>query len=391
MKSKSNIAFIVVIVALIVLQIGYMLTIYKDEQQVISANKGEIKLMEKRIQQLEERVKMLPETEKELALVTAQKVAMLNTIPDFEAASKEGAELIRYMKRKDFANIGFEAVTEEATASANADADVLKRIYELTFVGRYKDVIDFVDSLNKSYQIINSNSFEMNNELQSENSEITAYYKAHYGEDFDQLVTSKLKITIYTRPSEQQTDEIYQPNLDSRRVEGSSFRRFVKQEEEVSPSVSQNEEQPNQESPITTYSQYFNIYIGDILSSGDTYGIDGPGGINGSGYVGLISQTDTSISLVIREDGYEITAEDNDGNVKQTFVDTPINNACLKINSTMRNVLEIMPNVHIYVYNYTKQIMDVELTGSLLGNIHIFNEFDQQVSKGQTKGNIRVK
>lgn len=386
MKSIKNIFFATIVVLIFVAQIAYLLTVYKDDKTVIANSKQEINSIERRITQLEERVKMLPETQKELELVTAKKMAMLNTIPTFVASGKEGSDLFRYMGLKDFMDQGIKIVDDEADTSM--DDLILKSKYELTFVGRYKDVRDFVDSLNASYQIINVQEFVLDNAIQEKEGEEALPYKNHFGVDFDQIVTATLKLTMYTRINENKVDEIYQPGFDGRIAVEDNFKRAKKSGQEVSPSVGQSE--PNvepQQSDRVTASDVFVLNVGDIFTSGDTYKLRGPGT---GGYVGLISQVNTHVSIVIRDDGYEMSIEDENGNVKQTSVDMPITNPGLNIISSMRPLDQVMPNVHVYVYNYTQNVMEVKLSGSLVDNIHVFNESDQQVRVGQTKGNIYV-
>ena len=386
MKSIKNILFAVIVVVIFGAQIAYLLTVYKDDKTGIANNKAEISSIERRIAQLEERVKMLPETQKELELVTAKKMAMLNTIPTFVAGGKENSDILRYMGLKDFVNQGFKLINDEADTSM--DDLILKSKYELTFVGRYKDVRDFVDSLNASYQIINVQAFAIDNAIQEKEGIDALPYKNHFGEDFDQLVTATLKLTMYTRVNEDKVDEIYQPDFDGRITVENNFKRVKKSGQEVSPSVSQDEPtvEPQQSDRVTA-SDVFVLNVGDIFTSGDTYKLRGPGT---GGYVGLISQVNTHVSIVIRDDGYEMSIEDENGNVKQTSVDMPITNPGLNIISSMRPLDQVMPNVHVYVYNYTQNVMEVKLSGSLVDNIHVFNESDQQVRVGQTKGNIYV-
>ena len=386
MKSIKNILFAVIVALVFVAQVAYLLTVYKDDKTVIANNKAEIDSIERRIAQLEERVKMLPETQKELELVTAKKMAMLNTIPTFIANSKQSSDLFRYMGLKNFMKQGVKVIDDEADTSV--DDLILKSKYELSFVGRYKDVRDFVDSLNASYQIINVQAFALDNAIQEKEGIDALPYKNHFGEDFDQLVTATLKLTMYTRVDENKADEIYQPDFDGRITVENNFKRVKKSGQEVSPSVSQDEPIETQQPERVTATDIFTLNVGDILTSGDTYKLDGPG--QGGGYVGLISQANTHISLVIRDDGYEMSIEDEEGNVKQTSVTTTITNPGLNIISTMRPTDVVMPNVHVYVYNYTSQVMEVKMSGTLLDNIHVFNELDQQVRVGQAKGNIRV-
>lgn len=390
MKSIKDILFVVIIGIVLFAQVAYLSTVYQEDKAKIVANKGEISSIERRIAQLEERVKMLPETKKELELMTSKKMAMLNTIPTFIANGKQTLELMRYVAAKDFVDISITAIRDEAIT--NPEDLILKNKYVMSFVGRYQDVKAFVESLNASYQIINVASLSVDNSIQELEGEAAIPYQDHFGNDFDQLVTANIDLTIFTRSSDKTPEEIYEPEYDGNVSGENSFKRIKKMSTQVSPSVSQEQpvasEAPKAPERLNA-TDIFTLNIGDILTSGDTYKLGGPGP-NGGGYVGIISQANTHISIVIRDDGYEMSIEDENGTVDQTSVSMPITYPALEIISTMRPTDIVMPNVHVYVYNYTSKVMDVKLSGSLLDNIHVFNELDQQVRVGQTKGNIRL-
>lgn len=133
----------------------------------------------------------------------------------------------------------------------------------------------------------------------------------------------------------------------------------------------------------------FLISIGDILSSGDTYKLSGPGE-DDTRYVGIISDTNATMTLSVYDDHYELSVEDEKDQVEQTTIYIPIKTPTLRIISTMREVQTVMPNVHINVYNYSSDNMKISIEGTLLDNIHIFNEKGQEVAKGQTKGKISL-
>ena len=372
--------FIIVIFA----QVVYLLTVYKEDKMCIAANRRAIKSIENRIKQLDECVEKLPETKNELEQIASQKMAMLNTIPTFVAGSKEGIELFRYMSINDFANVGFKVITEENNAN-NEDELILKRSYELTFVGRYEEVQSFIDNLNRSYQIINIESLELSNEVQDlTNGKNLSLYE-YFGEDFKKLVEVKLKLTMYTRQSDSEDEEIYQPDLDMRTNLEGIFAFIQKEETQISSFVSQEENAPVKERA----SDVFTLNVGDILNSGDTYKFGGPGE-NGGGYVGLITEANVNITLVVRETGYEMRIEDINGAKDEMTIQTAITLPEMNIISTMRQIYDVMPNVHVYIHNHTSQVMKINISGHLTDHIYIFNEAGEQVGKGQTKGNIKL-
>lgn len=388
MKSTKITLCIAIFIAVLLGQVVYLFTIYKGDKACIAVNRREIEFIEKRIDQLNERVEKLPETKKELELVTAQKMAIFNTIPTFVAGSKEGVELFRYMNLNDFVNTSFKVITEDNYIDTE-DEFILNRSYELSFVGRCEEVQGFIDNLNRSYQIINIKSLELSNEVQDLTNErnLSLYY--YFGEDFNRIVETTMKLTMYTRQSELEGEEIYQPDLDMRTNREGAF-TLIQKEEKVNPSVSQTENVPVEKVSIKEVTKaLFMLNVGDILTSGDTYKFGGPGE-NGGGYVGLITESNVDITLVVREDGYDMIIENITGEKDEVTIQTAITEPEMNIISTMRQIYDVMPNIHVYVDNKTSQLMKINVSGHLTECIYVFNEVGEQVSKGQTKGNIKL-
>lgn len=388
MKSTKITLCIAIFIAVLLGQVVYLFTIYKGDKACIAVNRREIEFIEKRIDQLNERVEKLPETKKELELVTAQKMAIFNTIPTFVAGSKEGVELFRYMNLNDFVNTSFKVITEDNYIDTE-DEFILNRSYELSFVGRCEEVQGFIDNLNRSYQIINIKSLELSNEVQDLTNERNLSFYYYFGEDFNRIVETTMKLTMYTRQSELEGEEIYQPDLDMRTNREGAF-TLIQKEEKVNPSVSQTENVPVEKVSIKEVTKaLFTLNVGDILTSGDTYKFGGPGE-NGGGYVGLITESNVDITLVVREDGYDMIIENITGEKDEVTIQTAITEPEMNIISTMRQIYDVMPNIHVYVDNKTSQLMKINVSGHLTECIYVFNEVGEQVSKGQTKGNIKL-
>lgn len=389
MKSTKITLCIAIFSAVLLGQIVYLFTIYKDDKACIAANRKEIKFIEKHIEQLNESVETLPETKKELEIVTAQKMAIFNTIPTFVAGSKEGVELFRYMNLNDFVNTSFKAITEENYINTENEL-ILNRSYELNFVGRYEEVQGFIDNLNRSYQIINIKSLELSNEVQDLTNErnLSLYY--YFGEDFNRIVEATMKLTMYTRQGDLESEEIYQPDLDMRTNREGAFSLIQKEEVKVSPSVSKVENVPVEKVPIKEATKdLFTLNVGDILTSGDTYKFGGPGE-NGGGYVGLITESNVDITLVVRDDSYDMIIENINGEKNEVTIQAAITEPEMNIISTMRAIYDVMPSIHVYVDNKTSELMKINVSGNLTECIYVFNEVGEQVSKGQTKGNIKL-
>ena len=392
MKNTKNIMFIVLVVLIVVGQVGYFVTVYSEDKMEIEMVASELESTERYLKQLQERIAMLPETKKELELMTAQKTAMLNTIPLFESDSRQDTEFMRYINLKDFVNISCNQVESDEQV---VDESIHVSSYELSLVGRYKDVRDFVDTLNASYQIINVTEFAVDNSIQEdateeggEEGEVNKLLQ-HFGADLPQVVDATVKFKVYSRVNEENIDEIYTPGYLMQVNSENIFDRVDKEaatedQEEVGPSLGGSDDTPKEDNNKT---EKFTLNIGDMFTSGDTYKLGGPGD---GGYIGLISQVNTEIKLIVSTTGYQMYMTDSNGQSKETKVNMPLGNTKLDIISTMRQLDDVMPSIHIYVYNYTPDIMNIKVSGSMLDNIHIFNEEDNKVNIGQTKGNIRV-
>lgn len=383
MKSIKTILCISGVIAVLVGQIAYLLTTYKEEQEYLKASQEELRMTQRRLEQLQVQVNELPETKRELELVTSKKEALLGMVPNFTSGSKEGIELLRYMNTNDFMDTKFKVMETEVLSGLGEeetnpiDDKMIKRCYELTFVGCYKEVQSFIDHLNGSYQMINIVSMEMDNSVQRLEEKENLPYYLYYEEDFNQIVKVTLQLTMYTRQSQDEVDtEIYQPDLNMRTNQKNVFSLIQERAQEANAVVSEDKD-------------LFTLLIGDIFTSGDTYKLDGPGEKD-EGYVGLMSEVSVEIYLVIRADGYEAKIKDAKGQEETISVLETIENPEMSIISTMRLVSEVMPSVHIYIDNQTHQEMVTYLKGSLTDHITVYDGDGKRVSKGQVEGKIRL-
>lgn len=383
MKSIKAILCISGVVAVLVGQVAYLMTTYKEEQGYLKASQEELRLTQRRFEQLQVQVNQLPETKRELELVTSEKEALLGMVPSFTSGSKEGIELLRYMNMNDFMDTKFKVMETEVLSGLGEeetkliDDKIIRRRYELTFVGRYRDVQSFIDHLNGSYQMIHIESMEMDNSVQKLEEKENLPYYLYYKDDLNQIVKVALQLTMYTRHNQDAVDtEIYQPDLNMRTNQKNVFSLIQETNQEANALMSQDKD-------------LFTLLVGDILTSGDTYKLDGPGEKD-EGYVGLMSEVSVEIYLVIRADGYEAKIKDAKGQEETISVLEAIENPEMSIISTMRPINEVMPSVHIYVDNQTHQEMVTYLEGSLTDHITVYAGNGKQVSKGQVEGKVRL-
>lgn len=73
MKSMKNIIFGLVFGVIILMQVFYLFKFYKADKQMIASNREEIANVQRRIDQLEERLAKHEESKKELAQLEIQK------------------------------------------------------------------------------------------------------------------------------------------------------------------------------------------------------------------------------------------------------------------------------------------------------------------------------
>lgn len=399
MKSinMSDILCIIVFILIIGIQGYYLVNYYSADQTTISSNADEINSRTTRIAQLEERLKMLPETEKELELVTSQQEAMLNTIPTANSAVKQMVTLKRFADVNNFYD--GKLVEVGSTESQDEIATVIKKDYTISFTSTYDDARKFIESINTAYQIANINSVNVSNDIQNtEDAKVVKALQERFGKDLSQVVTTQLSFSVYVRKDEE-TGEVYQPGYNMVTGSEAPFASRAKDQkskdageavtktaapvaQEVTPTTTPAEESANYSGSV------FELYVEDVLTSGDTYKLVGPG--ESKTYLGLVSQSNTYITITINDDGYELSIEDENGNVKQTSYSMDMKNPLVYIESSMRQIQTVMPNVHVYVYNYASDEAQVKLNGSMTKNIHVYDKFDEELSAGQTKGNVKL-
>ena len=397
MRSIKNIIFAVVIILLLGGEVYYMMTVYQTEANIIAQNREEIRLTELRIEELEKRVAKLPETEKELELVTNQKQAILNMLPAYTALSKNMAEIFRYLEINDFVDISYKS-TENNGTTASLDG-IRTYQYNLSFVGPYDEAIAFIHNLNQSYQVINVENLTLDNSVQDpENTENLVYYR-HYGDKMPEVIRTSLQVTMYSRyDAEAEKEEIYQPDLRLEINDESifAFRSDVKQigtetetlalqdavasEEVMLEVLPKQAERPN---------DVFTLHVGDRITSGDTYKLDGPGSNIGD-YVGLSSQANVVVDIEVFADHYTMSIEDENGEKESTEVVMTLTEPYLEVISTMRPLEEVMPNVHINIHNHTEMVMPVKLSGTMLDNIYVFNDQGERITQENAQGNITL-
>ena len=392
-KSLKNIFLIFVVFLIAGLQILYILFINSHMNRQITVNEEQIFAINRQIRAYERRIMGLSQTKEVINQASQQKAAVLNKIPTTESVTKSAAELLNIAEANSFSEVNLE--NGEEVIFKDELGTVVESNYTLTYVSPFSQTKRFIESLNSSNQMINIQSLNINNEVQKEDK--SNWLTLWYGNQVSEVVTTKISFSMFARKAEDIPDEIYDPFFSlSRNTKNIFLNTEIKDQKQLNSSKA---ESLPEAMPASASSQAnenlkngqgkFRLDVSDELTSGDTYKFLGPGNGEDS-YTGLVSSVNTHIIITVKDSGYEITIEDEAGNIKQNSVQTAIYAPSLVIYSQMRQLKDRMPNVHIYIRNYTREVMNISLTGSLLENIHIYNEFDKEVPKGQKKGKVKL-
>lgn len=387
---KDKIGLIGLMMVLII-QGGYVMVIYLREQATFLEIQKEINLAEIRREESEKHLNELSQIEEELENVLIQKQMLRNQLPSCTAVSKNTVELLRYMELNDFKEIGCRSLDVEY----EIDGDVWGYTYELTFVATFEEVAGFVDNLNQSYQLIKIERLILDNAVQDLTNEENQIYLSCYQDDFSQIVRTTMEIVMYGRNDNTQRGEIYQADLQ---IEPRTESMFALAQSKNKPydsdlnskqSIEDEEELWKRKNEKTeNLDGKFTLCIGDGMTSGDTYKLDGPGNEEGD-YIGLMTDKDTKVIIEVYQHYYKMTIEDTEGMKEETTVNIGVESPMLEIISMMRIIEGKAPNVQVYVHNHTMQMMKIVVIGSLLEQIEVLNEQGECLGRGTTKGNLK--
>ncbi len=387
MRSLKNSIFIGIGVLIILAQIIYVLSIHKDITAQILDLQSQSALKYAEVAAQEKHLKNLPNLQRELAQINARKNAAKNSMPTTTSSAKEFIAFIRLMESNQFVDMKVEKLEE--SSYQNEAGHFLEKKYKLTYTSTYQETRSFIQNLNQSYQLINIASFKIDNSPQRDQDNKMLLMR--YGNEMKKVVASTVEFSMFMLVGEFIEDEVYTTNFKGfNNVEDAFLNTDITYDELIQEDVQQEEPRPMESSaPKPMSHSTFKLELWDVLASGDNYSFVGPGPID-TVYTGLKSSQNTFITLNIRDEGYDITLEDELGKIKQNGVLMSIKNPSLSISSDIAKIQETMPNIHIYINNTTKDIMNVRLKGSLLETIHIYNEFEEEVLSGQTKGKVKL-
>lgn len=391
MKSLKNILYRMCIAVVILVEGYYLLVFYLQDKAEIADNLSQIETTNVRIEQLEKRWAHYEESKSELKKIQDQKGMLLERIPDQSNYSRYTNELFNYLSSMiDGLELNVKNTVNEPMQSVLGTINA--RTYEISFVSTYSDSRKLLTHLNSMNQVSNIISYSFNTEKQLAEGEEYYRYLAKFGSKLNEVGLTSLKLMVFYRLDSRVPDESYQEG-HSEKNNLLPFANVQKRNEEMAALHAAQEEvvllakEVSSSKEADLNSSVFTLNIGDILSSGDTYKLSGPGEEEGH-YIGLTTERNTEIAVEVYEDHYILSLKDDKGQIMESSVEEAIGTPSLNIISTMRSLQEVMPNVHVMVGNYTGQRMNVSLSGSLLENIHIYDQSGEEIHPGESSGKM---
>lgn len=390
MKSVKNIIFLSIVAGVILAQIFYIFFFQKNMIRQIRDLQSQSELKQIELLGREKTLQELPVFKEELRKANVKKNAFKYRIPASTQSVKAFIEFIRLIESNPFSETKIEKLNE--TEYTSELGIFTEKSYRLNYIASYDATRQFIQNLNESYQLINVSSFKVDNSPQKNNT--PRVLRMRYGNDIYKMVATQVEFSMFMRMEDDPQDETYTTLFNILNHPEEAFLNREGMEE--ADDLAQGGEEQTERGPVGAGSQRseevmeatFTLELWDALVSGDNYSFVGPGQ-NDTLYTGLKSSKNTYITLHVRNDGYSVVLEDEDGKVRQNSTFIRMNEPALKIISHILKIQETMPDVHIYIYNDSSQLVTVSLKGSLLDKIHVYNESEEKVLPGQTKGKVK--
>ncbi len=388
LKSRQNIAFLALIIVVLGLQFYYIVSVQSKIRAEILAIQQESEIKKLEIMAQEKKLRELPQFEQELEQVNSQVNGVTSMIPTMTSQLEELIEFNRLMEANGFKDLVVQQLGQ--VLHEDETSHIIESQYQLIYTSTYNETKDFIQNLCHSNQLINLISFEMDNSPQtlSEN-------KAYYGSHMKELVQSKVVVSTFSLKGEPTGEEVYIPYMTPTTHVSKSFvsRKGVVQQE-VAEQEGREQREIEELTPIELQqarneTNQFYLRLWDILVSGQNVTLSGPAPLERS-FTGMRSGENVSITLTLREGGYDVSLEDEGGQVRQNSVEYTLENPQLTIDCNIDRIQEVMPEIKIYIRNYTDQMLEISPEGDNLDLITIYNEYDEKVRRGETKGKVRL-
>ncbi len=358
--------------------------------ETLESIKYENQIRNDELQHLQDEYRMLGQKKAVLKDIDMQTKSLEEQVPTYETSVMLMSEVIQYTQIYNYRDRAVEVGTTLPKTDESQDYQTIP--VTIRYTTSYEDSIKFLEMINRSYYMITIDSYSIDNSIQenNENEDLVKVAKdtvetelvlhMHYQETGEPaaypnfMAYLEKEENIFERPLEDSELELNDMDLDADNSGGTGDEAGSKSNEQAKASTK------------TT----FNIHLADILRSGDNYSFSGYSPNQDPVYVGLTSSKDTKIELIIRDNSYSCLIEDSEGNKNEKRIDARVENPNVNITSQIQNVMELMPTASIYIRNYTPGAINVNLRGTSLENVLIYNENNKLVEPGTQSGKIVV-
>ncbi len=386
----------IIAVLVIALQIAYLFTVYSNQLKNISDLDASINSKQKEINVLKQKLENLPQLEEKLLKTRLEKNALIAQIPSSSSTAKDFSNIMDIAQANGLSKM--EVTSEEPTVDELSELQIKQKRYTLSYLSSYGQSEGFIRNLNRSYQTVQLSQISIDNGPQGNQQEMQGTTYNGNGKDF---VRTELTFVMYTNPTKSDVNEIYDAGFSIITNTDEPFYKLQENQDGVPQAgtpgtpetgVGTGETvQPDLTMPSTSGlgPALFTVNLADALTSGDNFQFSGPGP-SGSVYAGMKSSKEGFMTITVREDSYDVVIEDSTGKISQNSAIIRLGDLSLQINAMITRISENMPNVHIYVNNYTSRNISVRLAGHGREFVKIYNSLGQQVLPGQTSGKVSL-
>ncbi|MEG0151981.1 MAG: hypothetical protein RR744_02210 [Cellulosilyticaceae bacterium] len=386
MRSKSKIIGLLLVAVLISGQGYYFTTIYPRYKIAIREFNNEITSKEQLLMDMEMGLKTLPQMAQNLENTKLEVVALLKRMPPYTSVAKDLSDMMRVLETSNFTNAQIEQ--GEMIDHLYEEHKFIERQYTLSYTAPFSDSKAFVENLNSAYQLINILEFTTDNAPQVDE-ESKAAYKLLYGEKFSELVESHITFSLFVN-TESEGKEAYDPAVNILVNTENALVNLENLIQEEGLSLSNDNEEIALEIPKRNNETVFKWQIKDPFTSGDNYRFIGPSVAKEEVYLGMESKEEIDMTLTLKEEDYRLLIEDQSGKSKEIEVQAKVKAPVLQITSEMTEQFSV-PTVHMHIDNQTEEVVIVDIEGAMQGNLHIYNEKDEEVNRGGVSGKLIVR
>lgn len=373
-------------------QAYYFGVVYPKANQKVVAITQELEGAKEEVSQLEDGLKRLPRTKQELENTKLEVVSLIQRMPSYASSTKDLSDMLSSLSRSNFTNIKIDQ--GETIKHQYEGTTFIEKCYTLTYTAPFTESKQFVESLNGAYRLVNVRGFNTNNHIQTDQ-ESQAAYKLIYGEQFKELVETKLDISFLINPQPEE-GEIYDSSINILSNSSNALMNLevALQDESAilynTDSLEENRLEVQRDGEKTD----FKLAIESDENKKDYYRLTGPVSDDANWAtksVTLTSKQDVYITLRLTQEGYQLILKGEDGKLEQASGKITIKQPQLYIEAQKLQGEHWGRQVHIQVENDTDEVMIVDIEGTMLGNLHLYNEEGIEVKRGGVKGKLIVR